>query len=291
MKSEGSGREGKKREREVTAQTLLERYLQEIGKVPLLTEEEERELARRIREGDATAKERFIKANLRLVVSIARNYMSYGLPLLDLIQEGNLGLLRAVERFRPEKGYKFSTYATWWIRQAITRALAEQGRTIRLPEHIIELILRINEVEEEFLHRNGRRPTLEELAARLDLPVEKIRQAKEAATQPLSLETPLSEREEETLGEILGTKGPSPPEEIARELLLSELEESLKELPEREREILELRYGLKGREPLTLEEIGRLLGISRERVRQLEAQALERLRDPTISRRLRRYWD
>jgi len=272
----------------VTAQSLLERYLQEIGRVPLLSEEEELELARRLREGDE-AKERFIQANLRLVVSIARRYIGYGLPLLDLIQEGNVGLLRAVERFDPEKGYKFSTYATWWIRQAIARALAEQGRTIRLPEHIIELIQRINEAEEGFLHDNGRRPTLEELAAMLELPLEKVRQAKEAAAYPLSLEAPLGEREEETLGDLLGEEGPSPPEEIAKELLLSELEESLKELPEREQQILELRYGLKGKEPLTLEEIGKILGISRERVRQLEEQALERLRDPLVRQRLLRY--
>jgi len=278
-------------EGEVTAQSLLERYLQEIGRVPLLSEAEERELARRVRAGDKAAKGRFIKANLRLVVAIARHYASYGLPLLDLIQEGNVGLLRAVERFEPEKGYKFSTYATWWIRQAIVRALAEQGRTIRLPEHVIELIFKINEAEEGFLHEHGRRPTLEELAAKLNLPLEKVRQAKEAAAYPLSLEAPLSEREEETLGELLGVEGLSPPEEIARELLASELEESLRELPEREREILELRYGLRGKEPLTLEEVGQLLGVSRERVRQLEAQALQRLRDPRIRRRLERYRD
>jgi len=272
----------------VTAQSLLERYLQEIGRVSLLTEEEEQELARRLREGDEEAKERFIRANLRLVVSIARRYTGYGLPLLDLIQEGNVGLLRAVERFDPDKGYKFSTYATWWIRQAIIRALAEQGRTIRLPEHIIELIQKINEAEEEFLHDNGRRPTLEELAVMLGLPLEKVRQAKEAAAYPVSLEAPLGEREG-TLGDLLGMEDLSPPQEIAEELLLSELEESLKELPEREQQILELRYGLKGKGPLTLEEIGRVLGISRERVRQLEEQALERLRDPLIRQRLLRY--
>lgn len=277
-------------ERESAAQSPLERYLQEIGKVPLLSEEEEQKLAQRVRAGDAKAKEQFVAANLRLVVSIARHYTSYGLPLLDLIQEGNVGLLRAVERFRPEKGYKFSTYATWWIKQAIVRALAEQGRTIRLPEHIIELILKINAAEEEFLHDRGRRPTLEELAKRLDLPLEKVRQAKEAAAHPLSLEAPIGEREEETLGDLLGAEGLSPPEEIARELVLNELEESLQELPEREREILELRYGLRGRDALTLEEIGKLLGISRERVRQLEAQALQRLRDPLIRQRLRYLW-
>lgn len=272
-----------------TAESLLESYFQEIGKVPLLTKEEELALARRLRAGDEEAKERFISANLRLVVSIARRYIGYGLPLLDLIQEGNVGLLRAVERFDPDKGYKFSTYATWWIRQAIIRALAEQGRTIRLPEHIIELIQKINEAEEEFLHDNDRRPTLEELAALLGLPLEKVRQAKEAAAYPVSLETPLGEREEETLGDLLGVEGPSPPEEIAKEFLLSELEESLKELPERERQILELRYGLKEKEARTLEEIGRILGISRERVRQLEEQALERLRDPLVRQRLLRY--
>jgi RNA polymerase primary sigma factor len=277
-------------ERESATQSLLECYLQEIGKVPLLSEKEERELARRVRAGDVEAKERFIAANLRLVVSIARHYSSYGLPLLDLIQEGNMGLLRAVERFQPERGYKFSTYATWWIRQAIVRALAEQGRTIRLPEHVIELILKINEVEEGFLHDHGRRPRLEELAKALDLPPEKIRQAKEAAAYPLSLEAPVGEREGETLGDLLGVEGLSPPEEIAEELAMNELEESLQELPERERQILELRYGLKGKKELTLEEIGRLLGISRERVRQLEAQALQRLRDPLVRQRLSYLW-
>jgi len=275
---------------EVTARTLLQRYLREIGKVPLLTEEEERELARRVKVGDPEAKERFITANLRLVVSIARRYMGYGLPLLDLIQEGNIGLMRAVERFDPEKGFKFSTYATWWIRQAIARAIAEQARTIRVPEHIIELIQKVNQAEEEFLHKHGRPPTLEELARKLDLPLEKVRQAKEIAAHPLSLETPVGEEEEETLGDFIQeTETVSPPQEVLRELVLSDLEESLRRLPDRERAVLELRYGLRGQEPLTLEEIGKRFGISRERVRQLEERALERLRDPLIRRKLRRY--
>ena len=273
-----------------TARDLLQRYLHEIGKVPLLSEEEEKELAKRLKAGDKAAKEKFITANLRLVVSIARKYMGYGLPLLDLIQEGNIGLMRAVERFDPEKGYKFSTYATWWIRQAIARAIAEQARTIRVPEHVIELLQKINQVEEEFLHKRGRPPTLEELAEKLKLPVEKVRQAKEVASHPLSLETPVGEEEDETLGDFIQeVEQVSPPQEILKELILSDLEESLKKLPERERAVLELRYGLRGDEPLTLEEIGKRFGISRERVRQLEERALERLRDPLFRRKLRRY--
>ncbi len=276
-------------ESEAMAESLVERYLQEIGKVPLLSREEEQELARRIKEGDEEAKERFISANLRLVVSIARRYHGYGLPLLDLIQEGNVGLLRAVERFDPEKGYKFSTYATWWVRQAIVRALSEHGRTIRLPEHIIELIQKINEAEETFLQDGGRRPSLEELAAVLELPEEKIRQAKEAAAYPLSLEAPLGEGGEETLGDFLGVEEPQPAEEGTQEILMSVLEELLGELPEREQRILELRYGLGEGEPLTLEEVGKRLGISRERVRQLEEQALERLRGPLVRQGMKRY--
>lgn len=276
-------------EREVTAESLVERYLQEIGKVPLLSKKEERELARRIKEGDEEARERFISANLRLVVSIARRYYGYGLPLLDLIQEGNMGLLRAVERFDPEKGYKFSTYATWWIRQAIVRALSEQGRTIRLPEHIIELIQKINEAEQKFLQDKGHRPTLLELAEMLELPQEKIRQAKEAAAYPLSLEAPLGEGGGETLGDLLQLDEPQPAEEGTQEILTSLLEELLGELPEREQQILELRYGLGESEPLTLEEVGQRLGISRERVRQLEEQALDRLRGPLVRQGMERY--
>lgn len=276
-------------EREVMAESLVERYLQEIGKVPLLSKEEERELARRIKAGDEEARERFISANLRLVVSIARRYHGYGLPLLDLIQEGNVGLLRAVERFDPEKGYKFSTYATWWIRQAIVRALSEQGRIIRLPEHIIELIQKINEAEQKFLQDEGHRPALSELAEMLELPEEKIRQAKEAAAYPLSLEAPLTEGGGETLGDFLQLDEPHPAEEGTQEILISLLEELLSELPEREQQILELRFGLGESEPLTLEEVGQRLGISRERVRQLEEQALDRLRGPLVRQGMERY--
>ena len=259
--------------------SLVEIYLRDASKVPLLTPEEEVELAKRIEQGDQRAKEKMALANLKLVVSIAKRYTGYGLPLLDLIQEGNIGLMRAVERFDHTKGYKFSTYATWWIRQAIVRALATQSRLIRLPENILELIQQINRIEEEYLSEHGRLPSEEELAERLKITPERVREVKELAfTSVTSLETPVGEGEEETLGDFISDElAPSPAAEAAQDLLNDELERFLKDLPERERRILELRYGLRDGKPRTLKEIGELLGISRERVRQIAEESLSQL--------------
>ncbi|MGQ9477309.1 MAG: sigma-70 family RNA polymerase sigma factor [Candidatus Bipolaricaulia bacterium] len=268
------------------SESLVEIYLRDASKVPLLTPEEEIELAKRIQRGDEKAKEKMALANLKLVVSIAKRYAGLGLPLLDLIQEGNIGLMRAVERFDWTKGYKFSTYATWWIRQAIVRALATQARLIRLPENILELIQQINRVEEEYLAEQGRPPTSEELAARLKITPGRVREVKELAfTSVASLETPVGEGEEETLGDFVSDEvSPSPAAAAAKDLLNDELKEFLKNLPERERQILELRYGLQDGRPRTLKEIGEILGISRERVRQLAEESLARLEGRTRQR-------
>jgi len=256
-------------------ESLIEIYLRDASKVPLLTPEEEVELAKRIKRGDQRAREKMALANLKLVVSIAKRYTSYGLPLLDLIQEGNIGLMKAVERFDWTKGYKFSTYATWWIRQAIVRALATQSRLIRLPENILELIQQINRIGEEYLSEQGRLPSDEELAERLKITPERVREVKELAfTSVTSLETPVGEGQEETLGDFISDGAPSPAAEAAQDLLNDELEQFLKDLPERERRILELRYGLRDGKPRTLKEIGETLGISRERVRQIAEESL-----------------
>ncbi len=263
--------------------SLVEIYLRDASKVPLLTREEEIQLAERIKRGDERAKEKMALANLKLVVSIAKRYTGYGLPLLDLVQEGNIGLMRAVEKFDHTKGYKFSTYATWWIRQAIVRALATQSRLIRLPENILELIQQINRVEEEYLSDHGRPPSEGELAERLSITPERVREVKELAfTSVTSLETPVGEGEEETLGDFISDEGtPSPAAEAAQDLLSDELEHFLKGLPERERRILELRYGLQDGKPRTLKEIGEILGISRERVRQIAEESLDQLKGRT----------
>jgi len=271
---------------ESASEDLVKAYLQEIGKVPLLTREEEVELAKRIQQGDEKAKEKMALANLRLVVSIAKRYRDYGLPLLDLIQEGNLGLMRAIERFDPEKGYKFSTYATWWIRQAIVRAIATQSRLIRLPENVLELINQINALEEEYLEEHGQPPTPEEIARRLKITPERVREIQELSfTKITSLETPVGEDEEETLGDFLRDESlGSPAAEAARDLLSDELRDFLDTLPQREREILELRYGLKDGQVWTLKDIGKRFGISRERVRQIVEEALDKLSASTRGR-------
>jgi len=271
----------------------IQTYLREIGQIPLLTVEEERELARRARQGDNDAKARLAAANLRLVVSIAKRYTGLGLPLLDLIQEGNVGLMRAIEKFDPERGYKFSTYATWWIRQAITRALTQTSRSIRLPESLIQRLRRLQEAETAWIQEHGEPPTDEELAEILGIPVEQVQEARQAPQYTPSLDQPLDEEEEGDELEQLVSNGslPSPLRTALKELRREELRKALEILSERERRVLSLRYGLEDDEPKTLEETGKLLGISRERVRQIQNEALEKLRHPKIRARLERFLD
>ena len=265
-------------------------YLREIGKIPLLTPEEEIELAKRIEDGDEEAKRKLIEANLRLVVSIAKKYIGRGLSFLDLIQEGNLGLIRAVEKFDYRKGFKFSTYATWWIRQAITRAIADQARTIRIPVHMVETINKLIRVSRQLVQQLGREPTTEEIAQALGLPPEKVEDIQRIAQEPVSLETPIGEEEDSQLGDFLEDKeSPNPEEATAGQLLREQLEEMLGELTEREREVLRLRFGLEDGHAHTLEEVGKRFNVTRERIRQIEAKALRKLRHPSRSKRLRDY--
>ncbi|HPU68415.1 MAG TPA: RNA polymerase sigma factor RpoD [Acetomicrobium flavidum] len=265
-------------------------YLREIGKIPLLTPEEEIELAKRVEEGDGEAKKKLIEANLRLVVSIAKKYIGRGLSFLDLIQEGNLGLIRAVEKFDYRKGFKFSTYATWWIRQAITRAIADQARTIRIPVHMVETINKLIRVSRQLVQQLGREPTTEEIAQALGLPPEKVEDIQRIAQEPVSLETPIGEEEDSQLGDFLEDKeSPNPEEATAGQLLREQLEEMLDELTEREREVLRLRFGLEDGHAHTLEEVGKRFNVTRERIRQIEAKALRKLRHPSRSKRLRDY--
>ncbi len=267
-------------------------YLREIGKIELLTPEEEVELARRVEQGDEEAKRRLIEANLRLVVSVAKKYVNRGLLFLDLIQEGNLGLIRAVEKFDYRKGYKFSTYATWWIRQAITRAIADQARTIRVPVHMVETMNKVNRVARNMAQALGREPTSEEIARELRMPVEKVEEIKKIMMEPISLETPIGEEEDSQLGDFMDDKEtPSPEESAANKLLKEQLAELLGELTEREREVLKLRFGLEDGRPYTLEEVGRKFKVTRERIRQIEAKALRKLRHPMRSRKLRDFLD
>jgi RNA polymerase primary sigma factor len=257
-------------------------YLKEIGETPTLTAEEEKELAKRIEKGDQAAKEKLIKANLRLVVSIAKKYVgkSPHMTLLDLIQEGNIGLFRAVEKFDWRKGYKFSTYATWWIRQAITRALADQARTIRIPVHMVELLTKFNQVKRRLLQDLGREPLPEEIAAEMGIEVDKVHHLIKISQGTVSLETPVGEDEEDTLSEFIkDEKIPLPSIEAARALLRERLKEILVDLTPRERKILEMRFGLKDGITHTLEEVGKEFGVTRERIRQIEAKALEKLRE------------
>ena len=267
-------------------------YLKEIGKVPLLSADEEVELAKRMAEGDEDAKKRLAEANLRLVVSIAKRYVGRGMLFLDLIQEGNLGLIKAVEKFDYYKGFKFSTYATWWIRQAITRAIADQARTIRIPVHMVETINKLIRVSRQLLQELGREPTPEEIAAELDMPVERVREILKISQEPVSLETPIGEEEDSHLGDFIQDDNvPVPAEAAAQTLLKEQLDEVLDTLTEREQKVLRLRFGMDDGRARTLEEVGKEFDVTRERIRQIEAKALRKLRHPSRSRKLRDYLD
>lgn len=263
-------------------------YLKEIGRVPLLTADEEIDLAKRMERGDEEAKRRLAEANLRLVVSIAKRYVGRGMLFLDLIQEGNLGLIKAVEKFDYNKGYKFSTYATWWIRQAITRAIADQARTIRIPVHMVETINKLIRVSRQLLQDKGREPLPEEIAAEMDIPVDRVREIMKIAQEPVSLETPIGEEEDSHLGDFIEDHDALAPAEAASFMLLKEqLEEVLESLTPREEKVLRLRFGLDDGRARTLEEVGQHFGVTRERIRQIEAKALRKLRHPSRSKKLK----
>ena len=263
-------------------------YLKEIGRVPLLTSEEEIELATRIADDDEQAKKRLAEANLRLVVSIAKRYVGRGMQFLDLIQEGNLGLLKAVDKFDYTKGFKFSTYATWWIRQAITRAIADQARTIRIPVHMVETINKVKKTITLLLHENGRDPTAEEVSEYLNMPVDKVREIMRVAQEPVSLETPIGEEEDSHLGDFIPDDDALAPEEAASMMLLKEqLDDVLSTLTPREKKVIQLRFGLEDGRQRTLEEVGEEFGVTRERIRQIEAKALRKLRHPSRSKKLK----
>lgn len=267
-------------------------YLKEIGKVNLLTPEEELDLAKRMSEGDELAKKRLAEANLRLVVSIAKRYVGRGMQFLDLIQEGNLGLIKAVDKFDYTKGYKFSTYATWWIRQAITRAIADQARTIRIPVHMVETINKLVRVSRQMVQELGREPTPEELAQELNMSVEKVREISKISQEPVSLETPIGEEEDSHLGDFIpDDDAPAPSEAASFVLLKEQLVEVLQTLQPRESEVLKLRFGLKDGRQRTLEEVGKEFNVTRERIRQIEAKALRKLRHPSRSKRLKDFLD
>ena len=265
-------------------------YLKEIGQVPLLSAEEEQTLARAARAGDADARRRLSEANLRLVVSVAKRYAGRGLPFLDLIQEGNLGLMKAAEKFEPDRGFKFSTYATWWIRQSITRAIADQGRTIRIPVHLVEHINRVRKTAGELLRKNGREPTAEEIAVRLEMEPDRVRELLQLAQEPVSLETPVGEEEDAHLEDFIQDEDAGiPVDEAGRQLLRRELMSVLKSLTPREERVITLRFGLDDGRPRTLEELGKEFNVTRERIRQIEAKALRKLRHPSRAKRLRDY--
>ncbi len=265
-------------------------YLKEIGKVPLLSADEEMELARRMEKGDTDAKNRLAEANLRLVVSIAKRYVGRGMLFLDLIQEGNLGLMKAVDKFDYRKGYKFSTYATWWIRQAITRAIADQARTIRIPVHMVETINRLIRVQRQLLQELGREPSQEEIAKEMGIPVEKVREIQKISQEPVSLETPIGEEEDSHLGDFIQDDNvPVPADAAAFSLLRQQIFDVLETLTERERKVLELRFGLIDGRARTLEEVGKEFNVTRERIRQIEAKALRKLKHPSRSKKLRDY--
>jgi RNA polymerase primary sigma factor len=267
-------------------------YLKEIGRVQLLTPDEEVELAKRMAEGDQSARQRLAESNLRLVVSIAKRYVGRGMHFLDLIQEGNLGLIKAVEKFDYTKGFKFSTYATWWIRQAITRAIADQARTIRIPVHMVETINKVKKVSAQLLHENGHEPTVEEIAAAMDITEDKVRDILRVAQEPVSLETPIGEEEDSHLGDFIQDEDAQVPAEAAYQSLLREqLVEVLSTLTPREEKVLRLRFGLEDGRPRTLEEVGKEFAVTRERIRQIEAKALRKLRHPSRSKRLKDFLD
>ena len=270
------------------AEDPVRMYLKEIGRIPLLSSEEEIELAKRMEEGDEEAKKKLSEANLRLTVSIAKRYSGRGMQFLDLIQEGNLGLIKAVEKFDYRKGYKFSTYATWWIRQSITRAIADQARTIRIPVHMVETMNRVNRTSRRLLQEYGREPTPEEIAEAMKLPVERVLEISKISQEPVSLETPIGEEEDSHLGDFIQDEHiPVPADEAAHTLLREQLEKVMDTLSEREQKVLALRFGLEDGKPHTLEEVGREFQVTRERIRQIEAKALRKLRHPTRSRKLR----
>lgn len=276
----------------VSIEDPVRMYLKEIGKVPLLSAEREIELAKRMEEGDEDAKKELAEANLRLVVSIAKRYVGRGMLFLDLIQEGNLGLIKAVEKFDYHKGYKFSTYATWWIRQAITRAIADQARTIRIPVHMVETINKLIRVSRQLLQELGREPLPEEIAKELDMPVERVREILKISQEPISLETPIGEEEDSHLGDFIQDDNvPVPAEAAAQTLLKEQLDEVLDTLTEREQKVLRLRFGMNDGRARTLEEVGKEFDVTRERIRQIEAKALRKLRHPSRSRKLRDYLD
>ena len=274
----------------VSIEDPVRMYLKEIGKVSLLTADEEIELAKRMEQGDEDAKKRLAEANLRLVVSIAKRYVGRGMLFLDLIQEGNLGLIKAVEKFDYRKGYKFSTYATWWIRQAITRAIADQARTIRIPVHMVETINKLIRVSRQLLQELGREPSPEEIAAEMNMPVERVREILKISQEPVSLETPIGEEEDSHLGDFIQDDNvPVPADAAAFTLLKEQLEEVLGTLTEREQKVLTLRFGLEDGRARTLEEVGKEFNVTRERIRQIEAKALRKLRHPSRSRKLKDY--
>ena len=276
----------------ITVDDPVKVYLKEIGRVPLLSSDEEIDLAIRIADGDVVAKQRLSEANLRLVVSIAKRYLGRGMQFLDLIQEGNLGLIKAVDKFDYTKGFKFSTYATRWIRQAITRAIADQARTIRIPVHMVETINKVKKVQSQLLHQNGHEPTPDEIAEELDLPVDKVREIMRAAQEPVSLETPIGEEEDSHLGDFIPDDGaPAPADAASHTMLREQLSDVLSTLTPREEKVLRLRFGLEDGRSRTLEEVGKEFNVTRERIRQIEAKALRKLRHPSRSRKLKDYLD
>lgn len=276
----------------ITIDDPVKVYLKEIGRVPLLSSEEEIELALRISDGDVAAKQRLSEANLRLVVSIAKRYLGRGMQFLDLIQEGNLGLIKAVEKFDYTKGFKFSTYATWWIRQAITRAIADQARTIRIPVHMVETINKVKKVQSQLLHQNGHEPSADEISKEIDMPVDKVREIMRVAQEPVSLETPIGEEEDSHLGDFIpDNDAPAPADAASHTMLREQLSDVLSTLTPREEKVLRLRFGLEDGRSRTLEEVGKEFNVTRERIRQIEAKALRKLRHPSRSRKLKDYLD